>query len=300
MTAATIDDAPSVLYELSGPPGSPVFVVLGGISSNRHVTATADNPDPGWWQALVGDGRAIDTRRVRALSFDWVDGSPVVTTHGQAKALADALDDVGIPRVAAIVGASYGGMVALAFADLFPSRVERLVVISAAHESHPMSTALRALQRRIVRLGIETGRASDALALARALAMTTYRTADEFAQRFAVAPIREEPIEFESERYLMHVGRAFAGTWRPERYLALSLSMDLHRVEPERVRTPTTLVSAIGDTLVPDSQMRELSRRLGAPNQLVRLRTSFGHDAFLTEPDAMSAILSAALQPVLP
>ncbi|TAJ22053.1 MAG: hypothetical protein EPO68_03845, partial [Planctomycetota bacterium] len=59
-------------YELVGPSEGPVVLVHGGISSDAHVCASAADPRPGWWDALVGDGCAIDTREVRVLSLDWV------------------------------------------------------------------------------------------------------------------------------------------------------------------------------------------------------------------------------------
>jgi homoserine O-acetyltransferase len=292
-------------YELVGPAGAPVVVTLGGISASRHASATAASPEPGWWEPVVGPGRAIDTTQWRVLGLDWLDGgraddgrpARIVTTHDQADALAAVLDALGIARAHAVVGASYGGMVALAFAERYPERVDRLVVVSAAHETHPMSTALRAVQRRVVELGLETGRARDALALARALAMTTYRGVKEFAERFDSRPdaVDERDATFPVERYIRHHGEKFAAAWRPERFLALSLSADLHRVDPAAVRVPTTLVAAEGDAIVPGEQMEELARRLGAPTTLVHLATRHGHDAFLTDVDTIGRVLTTAL-----
>ena len=292
-------------YEFTGPPTAPVVVTLGGISAGRHVTSTVGELSAGWWQDIVGSGRAIDTTEYRVVSFDYVDGgsredgqpATLVSTYDQADALARVLDTLGLDCVHGIVGASYGGMVALAFAERYPNRVERLVVISAPHETHPMSTALRAVQRRIVVLGLETDRAHDALALARALAMTTYRSASEFAQRFASQPdvTTEASASFPVENYLLHNGEKFARRWSPSRFLALSLSADLHRVDPERIHTPTVLVSIDGDTIVPSEQMSQLAARLAGPNRLVRLQAATGHDAFLAEPDLIGPILHKSL-----
>ncbi|HVF07365.1 MAG TPA: alpha/beta fold hydrolase [Actinomycetota bacterium] len=207
------------------------------------------------------------------------------------------VDTFGVERVRAIVGASYGGMVALAFAERFAERVEQLVVISAAHESHPMSTGLRSLQRRVVELGLEHGFATEALEVARGIAMTTYRTAREFAERFDNTPtvLGETEVSFEVERYLANRGARFAVRFSPEYFLALSLSSDLHRVDPSAVHAPTTLVAAEGDALVPEEQIRTLARRLAVPSRLVHLPTIFGHDAFLKEPEQIGEILSVAL-----
>lgn len=292
-------------FELSGPPGAPVVVALGGISASCHVVSTADDPSPGWWESVAGPGAALDTSRFRVLGFDFLDGgrtphgrpARVVTTLDQASALAELLDRLGVERAHAVVGASYGGMVALAFAANFPARLERLTVIGAAHESHPMSTALRSIQRSIVELGLETGRVRDAMRIARGLAMTTYRTSREFAERFSAEPVELEPdgATFEVERYLAHHGRRFAGGFAAERFLALSLSGDLHRVDPARISTPTLLVAADDDRVVPAAQMEELARRVAGPVRLERLATHFGHDAFLCEPEAIGRLLSTVL-----
>ncbi|HMA23482.1 MAG TPA: homoserine O-succinyltransferase [Gemmatimonadaceae bacterium] len=292
-------------YELIGAPGAPVVVVLGGISATRHVTISDDDPSPGWWNEIVGRGRAVDTMRYRVLGVDFLDGGwqsdgrpqRIVTTHDQAANIARILDEIGVDRIHSFVGASYGGMVALAFAERYPDRVGGLVAISAPHEPHPMSTALRALQRRIVELGLDTGRASEALAIARGLAITTYRSAREFGERFDSAPIERSDNEatFPVESYLRHHGERFAARWRAERFLALSLSTDLHRVDPAAVRTPTTIVAAEGDAIVPGEQLETLAARLGGPMQLIHLPTTRGHDAFLTEPAAVGAIIHTAL-----
>ncbi|MFL5574375.1 MAG: homoserine O-succinyltransferase [Gemmatimonadaceae bacterium] len=293
-------------HELSGPPGAPLVVVLGGVSATSHVVATAADPSPGWWEPVVGPAGAIDTTRWRVLGVDWLDGGHrgdgrperVVTTHDQAAAVAAVLGQLGERRAYAVVGASYGGMVALALAERFPERAERIVVFSAAHESHPMSTALRSLQRRVVELGLDTGRVLDAVTIARGIGMTTYRTAREFGERFADpagGPARGADGVFEVERYLMHVGRRYADRFSTERFLSLSLSADLHHVDPARVRTPAVLVAAEGDTLVPEEQIRALAARLAGPRRLVTMPTRFGHDAFLIEPAKVGRILTAAL-----
>ena len=292
-------------YELVGPHDAPLVVVLGGISATRHVTSTPNDPSTGWWEAVVGAGRAVDTTQFRVLSFDYLDGGEApdgrplrtVSTHEQADALAAVLDELHVERIHAIVGASYGGMVALAFAQRHAERVERLVVISAPHEPHPLSTAVRAVQRRVVELGLDTGKTHEALVLARALAMTTYRSAREFADRFDCTPFVHggRDATFAVERYLRHQGEKFAARWRPARYLALSLSGDLHSVDPSEIRTPVVLVAAQGDLIVPGEQMEQLSRQLAGPSALLHLPTTHGHDAFLTEPTRVGRILTEAL-----
>jgi homoserine O-acetyltransferase len=262
--------------------------------------------EPGWWSGIAGEGKAIDVTRFRVLGLDFMDGGRdatgrprrTVTTHDQALFLARVLRSIGVEKAHAVVGSSYGGMVALAFAERFPSMLERLVAISAPHESHPMSTALRTLQRRVVELGLDTGRAADALSIARGIAMTTYRSAGEFAERFSSLPIpgarRGEP-QFPVDAYLRGRGARFVEAMRPERFLALSLSTDLHRVDPSRITTPTTIVAAEGDTIVPRQQLDQLAARLRGASHFQEIPTRVGHDAFLVETARVSAIVSAAI-----
>lgn len=283
-------------YTLVGRTGAPIVVVLGGISATRHVVFGETPGELGWWSKVAGEGCAIDLDRFRVLGLDFMDGGRdstgqprrAITTHDQAGWLARVLRAVGSERAHAIVGSSYGGMVALAFAERFGAALDRLVVISAPHESHPMSTALRTLQRRVVQLGLETGRVNDAMSIARGVAMTTYRSAGEFAERFGAEPLLVDA-------YLRDRGERFAATMRPERFLALSHSSDVHRVDPSRITTPTTIVAAEGDTIVPREQLVALANRLSGARNLVDLNTRVGHDAFLVETAKVSSIISAAL-----
>lgn len=295
-------DGGRLAYSLTGPDDGPVVVALGGISAHRRVDS--------WWPAQTGPGRALDNRRFRVLSFDYLGGNgdapapastadgstPAITTGDQARALARILDRLGVPRLHALVGASYGGMVGLAFAARFPERLRHLVAISAADRPQPLATGWRSVQRRIVRLGERSGDAREGVLLARALAMTTYRTAAELGERF------DRPAErvggryrFAVESYLEARGKAFADSFDAGAFLRLSESLDLHRLDPGTVRVPTTLVAVKGDLLVPVAQIRRLAARLGGPVELVELDSLYGHDAFLKEHDAIAGILARVL-----
>jgi homoserine O-acetyltransferase len=283
-------------FEIIGARGAPVIAVLGGISASRHAAASAVDPLPGWWEDVVGPERAIDTAQFRVISIDYVTndvGMAPVTTADQADALAAALDRAGIRCLHAVIGASYGGMVALAFGVRYPRRAKRLIVISAAHESDPMATALRHLQRRVVDLGSAVGRERDGLAIARGIAMTSYLTARHFEEHIAPGDLND-PLRVEGGigTYLKTRGEQFAEHWTSERYNALSLSLDLHSIRPEEITTPTTVIAVSSDRLVPVSQSRELARRLGGPSQLIELDSSLGHDAFLGDSSRIAPFIN--------
>lgn len=309
----------SVFFETHGPAHARPTVVLGGISAGCHLAPTASDPRPGWWAGLVGRGKALDPARRRLVGMDFLGGPSgagllrPVTTHDQARALAAVLDALD-HGPADLLGASYGGMVALAFAELFPERVSRLVVVCAAHRAHPMATALRSLQRSAVRLGARAGLDVEGLALARALAMTTYRSAREFERRFSSAPLgeggttrgtqtpgrtlargRRVAQRFPVEDYIEARGIAFARDFDPERFLALSESIDLHRTRPESVPASTLLVSVDSDSLVPPWLVDRLAAKAGGRAAHATLSSRFGHDAFLKEVAAMSSQVQLGL-----
>ena len=305
-------------FRLYGDVDRPLVIALGGISAGRNITSCADDARRGWWEGFVGEARAIDTRRHAVLGIDWLGGSgastgprgpdvdavengspafPSVGTRDQADAIVAVLDHLGIERAHAIVGSSYGGMVALSCGVHHAGRVGRAVVISAAHRPHPMATALRSLQRGVVRLGIETGRVAEGLRLARGIAMTTYRTAEEFRGRFdSEARWSAEGARFPVEEYLDDAGRRFAAAYSAESFLRLSESIDLHWIDPGTVRIPTTLVGVASDTLVPPWQMEELRDELRVATSLHVIDSIYGHDAFLKETDAISTVIAQALR----
>ena len=295
-------------WRMVGPVNAPVICALGGISASRRVCLGEeprhhiDGPEmirhrdrelSGWWSDIAGPGRPLDTHRYRILSFDYLGGSgettgpreslrfPSVSSYDQAELLLRVLNHLGIKTLRAFAGGSYGGMVALAFGERYPERVGRLIVLCASDRPHPLATAWRSVQREIVRLTLASDRAADGLKLARALAMSTYRSSEEFAARFAGPPALEsERFVFPVERYLMARGSDYAARHRPESFLCLSESIDLHRVAADRIFVPTTAVAVQEDQLVPVADVRGMVARLRT-GRLHEISSIYGHDAFL-------------------
>ncbi len=287
-------------YLWCGAPGAPTVIVQGGISADRDVVTQVPHDRAGWWQSLVGHGLAVDLDRYRVLAIDWLGsdelGAESVSSEDQADALFALLSRLGVAGVHAFVGASYGAMVGLAFAARHRHALDHLVLLAGAHRPHPLSTAQRSVQRAIVRLGQSCGRVDEGLALARQLALTTYRGSEEFARRFSAAPqLCDNRFRFPVEDYLQYQGRRFVERFDAQRFLALSESIDLHDVTPERVSTATTLIGFASDRLVPLADMCELQQRLHGPATLSVVASPYGHDAFLKEPEQLAPLLREAL-----
>jgi homoserine O-acetyltransferase len=303
---------PRVAFRLAGPLDAPVVAVLGGISAHRYLS----RPE-GWWPDTVGPRLGVDTTRYRILGIDYLGGLgasstpeggsphgaafPPVSSFDQADVLHRIVEHLGVRSLHAIVGASYGGMVALSYAIRHPASVDRIVIVSAADRAQVLSTAWRSVQRQIVREAILRGDGPAGLKLARALAMATYRTRTEFAARFAGPAVRDaERFRFPVEGYLFARGDDYVQRYRAESFLALSESIDLHDVDAAQVLTPATLIAVREDQLVPFRDMQALAARLAGPTRLVELESIFGHDAFLKESARLNPILTNALVEAMP
>ena len=144
-----------------------------------------------------------------------------------------------------------------------------------------------------MRLGLKTGNAREGIVLARALAMATYRSREEFAARFRGEPRFEaghHPV-FPVEDYLLARGRAYADSYRPESFICLSESIDLHHVDAARIGVPVDIVAVRQDQLVPLNDLRAMAARMPQA-RLHEFSSLYGHDAFLKEAEQLRPILA--------
>ena len=192
------------------------------------LTGSADVPD--WWGPLVGPGRALDTTRHAILSTNLLGGcygstSPIPwqASHGRAfprlssfdlaQAHVPLLAHLGVRRLALATGGSLGGMVTLQWGRVSPVPVDRLVVFAAPAATSAQAIAWNAAQRMAIEAdpawregAYPEGQGPTAgLAAARAIAMITYRSAAEFADRFARSSTRT-PGRFDADQYLRSQG----------------------------------------------------------------------------------------------
>lgn len=242
-------------------------VVFTGLSPDAHAASSPEEPEAGWWEAMVGPGKPIDSNRFHVICFNsigscfgstgpasinpetgarWAIDFPVLSIEDTARAAAMALDAMGITRLKAVVGPSMGGMTALAFTLMNPERVENFLSISSALAAEPYAIAVRSLQRELIRSddAWRDGRyAADAqpvagMRLARKLGMTTYRSAAEWRERFGRQRIDVAadgakpghpsfPLEFDVEGYLQAAADRFVGDFDANCYQYLSRAMDL-------------------------------------------------------------------------
>jgi len=335
-----------VAYETWGRPaagGDNTVLLLTGLSPSAHAASSEADPAPGWWEAMVGPGRPLDTRRWHVVCVNHLGscfGStgpaspnpstgrpyrldfPELRVEDLARAAREALRALGLrPRV--VLGASLGGMAALAYALQFPEELEGLGLISAAARATPFAIALRSLQRELVRAdpawrggAYPLGRQPvTGLRLARKLGLISYRSAEEWQRRFGRERLPHPPQEpfgpqFQVEAYMERNARRFAKAFDANCYLYLSRAMDLFDAAEHgegsveqalaRVRARRCLVAGVRtDFLFPLHQQEELAEGLregGTPVRFAALDSVQGHDAFLVDEARFGPLLRAFLE----
>jgi homoserine O-acetyltransferase len=219
-----------------------------------------------------------------------------------------ALAQIGLSRFAAVVGGSLGGMQALAWALEAPAQVDRAVVVGAYDHFAAMGIALNAVAREAIRIARTPG---EGIALARKIAMLTYKSEALLAERFARKPDRKggDPAtdaagRYDVEGYLDYQGDIFAARMDPQAYLTLTRAMDLFDSRDRRLDVPHPQFSFVGissDWLFLPRYVREAAARFareGADSSYAELVSEHGHDAFLAEPERLQALLAPRLAPL--
>ncbi|QWS34350.1 homoserine O-acetyltransferase MetX [Curtobacterium aetherium] len=337
-----------VAYETWGtlsPDRDNAVLVFHALTGDSHV---AGPPGPGhrtagWWGDVVGPGLAIDTDRFFVIApnvlggcqgttgpssvapdgVEWGSRFPFVTVRDQVATQGRLADRLGIDRFAAVVGGSMGGMHALELAVTQPERVARLAVLATTAQTTADQIAANSLQRAAIQMdpGFAGGDHHDAepgegphrgLALARRMALMTYRAPDELNGRFArswqsdVSPLGDDG-RFSVESYLDFHGNKFTRRFDAASYVALTHAMDSHDVGAgrggvdaalARVTARTLVVGVSSDRLFPVEDQHRIAsgvRDTLDGDRSAVITSEFGHDGFLIEHEAVGAHLRRLL-----
>jgi homoserine O-acetyltransferase len=296
-----------------------------------------------WWPEMFGTGKAFDTDRSCVIGSNVIGscyGStgpssinprtgkpyagdfPVVSIWDMVRAQAKLIDHLGIRRLQAVVGGSIGGMQALAWATMYPDRLRDCVAVGAVPLG-AMGLALSHMQRQAIRNDPDWREGHypaenpprSGLALARAIAMCSYKSAELFHERFGRKPNRvgEHPCRdfsgrFDVGGYLDYQGDLFHRRFDANSYLVISHAMDTfelsHNPSEEsavfkRIQARVFLVGISSDWLFPPGDVKALAERMKAAGVRVRhaeLQTPHGHDGFLANGDLLEPLVAAALR----
>lgn len=331
-----------IVYEEWGDPKAAperTVMIMPALSASSHACSTGDDPTPGWWEAMIGPGGHIDTNEYRVLCASIL-GSPFgstsplttdprtgrpygcdfpqITPADQARMHCWLLEHLGIPRIHCAIGASLGGMQTLQFAALCPKQLDRVVSIAATGKTTPGTVAYRRVGRLAIMMDpdykngrYEIGKGPmRGLAVARELGMITYRSRDEFNNRFEWkprAPFSIHEPAFDVEGYLQHHGRRFTEAFDANCYLILSRCMDLMDLGAGqetyadgvlRIDCRVLIMGVDRDVLIPLSEQQHLAHLLenhGRDVEIEVLSSIYGHDAFLKDFDWFGPRIKAFL-----
>ncbi|MBO0867219.1 MAG: homoserine O-acetyltransferase [Micromonosporaceae bacterium] len=236
-----------------------------GFGADQRDGVPGNPPDAkalGWWDGMIGPGKAFDTDRFFVIATNLLGGCrgttgpssidpatgraygsdfPVITVADMVRCERAFLDVLGIQRLAAVAGGSLGGMQALEWAVRYPDEVDAVVAIAATHALHPQGLAWNAIARESILRDPAwqgghyhgTGRAPEAgMGVARMVGHITYLSAPALADRFGrrlqfaddVRYTISEP-EFEVESYLRHQADSFVRRFDANTYLYTSRAL---------------------------------------------------------------------------
>jgi homoserine O-acetyltransferase len=261
-------------------------------TGDSHVSGAAEegHPTPGWWEGVVGPGKAIDTNKWFVVCSNVIGGCqgstgpatahpedgqlygsrfPVITVRDMVRAQVRLTDMLGIRKWHSVVGGSMGGMQVLEWAVTFPDRVKTIIPIATCAQATAQQIAWGAIGRRAIRLDPKwrNGEYYDAatgegpwegLAIARMLSQVTFRSDNVFNERFGRALVDMDADynglglwdRFEVEGYLDHHGDRLIRRFDTNSYLIIGKAMDLHDIARGRGTLDTAMSRIKAPTLV--------------------------------------------------
>lgn len=302
-------------YERRGPEDAPVILVCHALTGNQFSIGT--EREPGWWSGLIGSGKYIDTNHWQVITFNVLggcDGStgplsihpdtldtyrssfPAITIRDMVKAERQALDQLGIGKLKAVIGGSLGGMQVLEWGVLYPNDMEQLFVLASTPYLSDYGIAFN-------RIGIaaiegdpnfqngyyQFSHEVKGFEVARMAGMVTYRSPKLFSQRFHRESQSSDLYSVES--YLHYQGEKLAKRFDVNSYLVLLKAMNSHDIGRGRggwrnaasaIKAHVTGIGYEHDLIYPSEEIQAFIQTV-AKGDFYKVPTDFGHDGFLVE-----------------
>lgn len=256
----------AMVYETYGAlnaAGSNAVLICHALSGHHHAAGyhSEENDKPGWWDACIGPGKAVDTNRFFVVCPNNLGGChgstgpgavspetgaaygpafPTVTVKDWVRSQALLADHLGIRRFAAVVGGSLGGMQAMQWAIDLPERVGAAVLIACAARLSAQNIAFNEIARQAItsdpqfqngRYRATEGKPNSGIGLARMIGHVTYLSDHGMGRKFGrelksgnIKAARD--VEFQVESYLRHQARTFSQRFDANTYLLMTRALD--------------------------------------------------------------------------
>lgn len=333
----------SVAYETYGRLNrekSNAVLVCHALSGDAHAGGWYKGEEkPGWWDIIIGPGKALDTDKYFVICSNVLGGCkgttgpssmnpktgkhygldfPVITIGDVVDVQKRLIDHLGIGKLFAVVGGSFGGMQVLQWAISYPEMVRMAIPIAASAYSSPQQIAFNEVGRRAITSdpdwngGDYYDRSPPArgLSLARMIGHITYLSDESMRHKFGRRLQDKSDYsfgfsssDFQVESYLRYHGDAFVKRFDANSYLYITKAVDYFDLAKDKtlaeafrgVKAKFLVVSVSSDWLYPPYQSREIADALAASDVDVRhceIKSNYGHDAFLLESGQVNYIIS--------
>ena len=320
---------------------SNAILVFHALSGDSHVAGVHEDGRNGWWDLMVGPGLAFDTDRYFIICANVLGGCkgstgpgstnpatgkpyamdfPVVTIYDMVRAQLPLLGMLGIEKLHAVTGGSMGGMLALAFAQLYPEMTDTAIVLASAHANHAQGIAWNKIGRRAIMndplwrdgnyYDSPQGPPKHGLAVARMIGHVTYISEGAMDRKFgrtlqsAQTQSFSFGVDYSVESYLAYQGQIFHQRFDANSYLYITRAIDyfdltartngdlLAAFAPMRARF--LFLSYDADWLYSPERMEAMAVAAQAAGRDAvhhKIHAPLGHDAFLVQKEPQTEMI---------
>lgn len=241
---------------------SNAILIFHALTGDAHVAGLhKDAKKPGWWDDMVGPGKAFDTNKYFVICSNVLGGCkgstgpasvnpktgkpyglsfPVVTIDDMVVAQKKLIEHLGIKKLLSAAGGSMGGLQALKWAVLYPDCVNSVILVAANHRHSAQQIALHEVCRQAImsdpdwQNGDYYGKSTPAkgMAISRMIGHITYMSEKSMDEKFGRKLIGKEKVgydfshDFEVENYLKYRGDSFVQRFDANSYLYLTKALD--------------------------------------------------------------------------
>ncbi len=340
-TLAPIDVAFETYGELNND-GTNCILVCHALTGSSHAAFYNSEVDkvPGWWDGIIGPGKGLDTSEYFVVCSNILAGCygttgpstinpltmkeygttfPTTTIRDMVRVQKRLLDWLGVTRIQLVIGGSMGGMQAIEWAVMYPEMVVAAAPIATGASHTAWGVGLNEVARQAIFTDpaykngdyYSAGQPARGLALARMVAMISYRSPESFALRFRRERIKnadgidffDKKNVFQIESYLHYQGVKLVERFDANTYIGITRAMDLHDIARERgsleevlgsVEARMLCVGIGSDLLYPATEQRGLADLMPHATY-AEIQSIHGHDAFLIEFGQLNRILKEFL-----
>lgn len=331
LESGVVLDGVELAYERKGPLDAPVILVCHALTGNQFAIGTKE--EPGWWSGLIGEGKAVDTKKYQVISFNVLGGCngstgplslcpkkqepyrgsfPYITIRDMVRSQQKALQVLGIDSLKAVMGGSLGGMQVLEWGVMYPDKMEHLLVLAATPVFSDYGIAFNQIGITAIENdpNWKNGNYSSSedvkgFHVARMAGMVTYRSSILFSKRFErrLQSFDSEIPHYEVESYLQYQGEKLARRFDVNSYLTLLRAMNSHDIGRERggfrqaagnYKAHVSVFTFQYDLIYPADQMKEFVEAVPHGDYFY-IPTEFGHDGFLVEFSKWGSLLQEQL-----